>query len=489
MPQPQIFRISRKRGRKFGRYDSWKYETILSESSLAMESLEQVTIDCRFRLEKSKWGVLTEERHPGGIIYLDLTFQQPGDHRLKYATVTVTLDDDSKDLIQLLPAPGPSDDAKVPVRIGEYGPTQIMGEAKNVHKTVEHQAAPEIGVGGYINVGNMGRKSERDFNQEYRWTFSSQKKPAKKDSPHYQVLKWTITENKLDPHSYHSNTIHTAFAFRHGGQPFLIRVGIEGSLRNKFPNLWHKFSSLRDQRFATTLVNFNGGERFTKVLDQIAERLPAEMERENTLKVPVEVKDPQKPMQGPEASEETGQPLLVNDNIKDYDTIGEKIGQYVPADEYPTLKAIADTFKFVSTSYKPSRGQDGLSQSHRHTRSPKSKVGVVDEPDVIDQHSAQETSKPITEGQENNQENNQNGTTHTGELLLGHQDASCKLKTDFSDITKALKIYWKLLLQYMLQVLGLMLIVSVVAKRLTYDGGAAVSATAIRSTPSTSEGP
>ncbi|KAJ8127084.1 hypothetical protein O1611_g6553 [Lasiodiplodia mahajangana] len=473
MSEPQLQRISR----RFGRYDSWKYERIFLDSSLAEKSIEHVTIDCRFRLEKSKWGVLTDARHPGGIIYLDFNFHQPGNHRLEHATITVTLDDDSDALIRHLPATrpvGPTNErgnTKMPIHIGDYGPTQIVGAAKSAYKIVEHQAAPEVGVGDFINIGNMGRRSEKNFNQEYRWTFSSQKKPAKRDSPYYKVLKWTITENKLDPHSYHSNTIHTAFAFRHGAQPFLIRVKIEGSLRNKWSNFWHKFSSVRDRRFATTLVNFNGSEKFTKVLDQIAQGLPYEMEMENVLKAPAEAKGPQKPTYsfppppGFGGSQELKPPHPVDSYSTNNDTQREKVSRHDLASENSILEALADAFESVSGSYKLPRGQDSLTQQHTHTRLSGSKLDVDDE-NIVGRNSAQRSNERLVSGE---QEKNQNGTAQPAKVSPEHQEAIYELKTGFSDITKALKVPWKLLLQYTLQVLGLISIMSVVVKRMTDD--------------------
>jgi hypothetical protein len=171
MLQPQLRRISR----KFGRHDFQRYEDIIADASLGTKSLGQITIDCQFRFEKSQWGVLTQARHPGGIVYLDLDFHQPGNHQLKYATVTVTLDDDCGDLIRHFPVGDPLNDAKVPIHIGDYGPTQIIGAAKTAHKVVEHQAVPEIGAGGFFTVSNIGRRSERDFDQEYRLMFLSQR--------------------------------------------------------------------------------------------------------------------------------------------------------------------------------------------------------------------------------------------------------------------------------------------------------------------------
>ncbi|KAI0450095.1 hypothetical protein F5B21DRAFT_492317 [Xylaria acuta] len=490
MLQPQLRRIPR----KFGRYDFQGYEDIKADASLGMRSLGQVTVDCQFRFERSQWGVLTKAKHPGGIVYLDLDIHQPGDHRLKYATVTVTLDDDSDDLIHQFPAIGPLDDANVPIHIGDYGPTQILGPAKSAHKVVEHQAAPEIDAGGFFTIGNMGRRSEKDFDQEYRWTFLSQKKPAKSNSSHYKVLKWSITENRLDPQSYHSNKIHTAFSFQHGGRPFFIQVAIEGSLQRKWSNLVRKFSSLKDEKYATTLVNFNGREGFTKVLDQLAQNLPYTMEKENILKTPPEAKGPQQPtyretlpcspLQGPNASQETKQPLPGNSSIL---PMQEEVKQHDLTDEDSTLREedLANALRSLSSSSELPRGQGDLTQPNGHIQLSIPKLRVVDEPNTVDRHGMQEGSESLASEE---QDKNRCDSARPLKALLVREEARYKPKTDLSNIMKVLKAHWKLLLQYALQIFGLVAIIGVVVDRLTHDDRTAVSTTAIYVVPSTAEG-
>ncbi|KAI0186871.1 hypothetical protein EV127DRAFT_437801 [Xylaria flabelliformis] len=478
MLHPQLRRIRR----KFGRHDFERYEDITADASLGAKSLGQVTVDCRFRFERSQWGVLTRARHPGGIVYLDLDFHQPGDHRLKYATVIVTLDDDSDDLINQFPVINSLDDAKVSIHIGDYGPTQIVGAAKSAHKVVEHQAAPEIDAGGIFTIGNIGRRSEKDFDQEHRWTFLSQKKPAKNDSSRYKVLKWTITENKLDAQSYHSNTIHTAFSFQHGGRPFFIQVAIEGSLQSKWSNLGRKFSSLKDEKFATTLVNFNGRERFTKVLDQMAQGLPYTMEQENIMKVPPEAKGPQEPtyretlpcspLQEFNTSQERRQPLSVTDNPlmkEEADQCDSTDGRAIKEED------LANAVRSLSSPSKLSKGKRDLRKSYKHTQLSIPKLHVIDEPDTREHHSMKEGRQSFAS------EEKKRNLTNPPKLLrafFDHEEARYKLKTDLLNFTRVPKVDWKLLLQRMLQIFGLSAVVGIMVNWLTHDDPIDVSTTA-----------
>jgi hypothetical protein len=77
--------------RKFGGFE---YETLghLPAASLGRKELGKVEIDCRFRLSKSKWGVIGPYENLATIVYMDLKFDQPKDCRLAKATVTVTLE-------------------------------------------------------------------------------------------------------------------------------------------------------------------------------------------------------------------------------------------------------------------------------------------------------------------------------------------------------------------------------------------------------------
>ncbi|KAI3318047.1 hypothetical protein HD806DRAFT_512938 [Xylariaceae sp. AK1471] len=445
MSQPQLLRI----GRKFGKHDFGRFENITSNGSLGTKSLGQVTVDCLFQYKKSHWGVLTEEKNPAGIIYLDLNFHQPGDRRLKTATITVTLDDDSEELLRHFSGQSSSDAAKIPVHIGDYGPTQIVGEAKEADKIVEHNAAPEIDAGGFVGIGNMGRKSEKSFTQEYRWTFLGQKKPAKKHSSLYKILTWSLTENELNTQSFHHPTLHTAFAFQHGRQPFFIQVAIDGTLKSKRSGFRQIFSSWKDERFATTLVNFNGGEQFSKVLDQVAEGLPDEMEKANALKQVVQAESPNEP-----AHPKAVRPLMVaNDVSPNNDALKDK--------ELDTV--------FFSLLY-PSKvsGEEGNQMPQNTCSEPRRpKVSVDDRLATDDRQNMRERIEPpqVEEQEKNDQDSIQysNKATDQGE-------AKPSTTLDLTTRLKVQGVQWNQLVRHTLQVLGLLAILKVLLSLLTLWG-------------------
>lgn len=82
--------------RRYGKYDFERFDNVAAQqASIGAATIGgKVNVDCRFLFSKSQWGVLHPAENPAGIIYLDLTFNQPSDHRLKSATVIVTLDED-----------------------------------------------------------------------------------------------------------------------------------------------------------------------------------------------------------------------------------------------------------------------------------------------------------------------------------------------------------------------------------------------------------
>lgn len=290
--------------KKFGRYDFKRFDHLVSQhASLGEASLGKIHVDCRFLFQKSKWGTF-EGHKSAGIVYLDLAFSQPSDCRLKHATVQVTLDDDDEHLVRQFPSPNP----RRPVHIVKYGPRHMTGEPVYERKSTHNRFIPSVEIGPLGGAGGIGRESEKVTVRECRWMFESHLKPGRRkggdDNWAYKVLQLQITENELETQSLHSNTVHAAFAFVHGGQPLFMRVEVSGKLESRTSDLGHQIrnmarklkfpANLNRARYATTLINFHGHERFTTPLDGLVGGLELAMEHEN-MTPPVEVKRPQQP--------------------------------------------------------------------------------------------------------------------------------------------------------------------------------------------------
>ncbi|KAI1131397.1 hypothetical protein F5Y10DRAFT_66240 [Nemania abortiva] len=302
-PRPELSTVD-SYNRKFGRYDFKRFDHLVSQhASLGAASLGKIHVDCKFLFKKSKWGTL-EGRDSAGIIYLDLAFSQPSDCRLKNATVQVTLDDDDEHLVRQFP----SHSTRPPVQIVKYGPRHMTGEPQYERVSTHNRFIPSVEVGPFGGAGGVGRESAKVTVRECRWMFESHLmtggRKRGKNNWAYKVLQWQITENELETQSLHSNTVHTAFSFVHGGQPFFMRVEVSGRLESRTSDLGHQIrhqmrklkfpANPHSARYATTLINFNGRHRFTTPLDGLVQGLELAMEHDN-MTAPVEVKRAQRP--------------------------------------------------------------------------------------------------------------------------------------------------------------------------------------------------
>jgi hypothetical protein len=253
-----------------------------------------MTVDCQFLFEKSQWGVLSQNRFPAGNIYMDLNFGPPQGCKVKSATVTVTLDeyDECLDSYKTQTRRGRQKPA-CPVQMTDcYGPRHLVSEEKSTEFKQTMSVAPEIHVLGG-GASGVGVNAEKAFKSSSRWWFNGQLLPGK-GLWTYKTLKWDLTYNELESQSYRNNCVHTAFSFQHGGQPFLMKVEIEGKLGwSKRLKSKLKFGSFnnKEEGQTRTLIDFREPEPFQKRLDELAKSLPRAMELENYQDIPIEIPD------------------------------------------------------------------------------------------------------------------------------------------------------------------------------------------------------
>ncbi|KAK5659630.1 hypothetical protein OQA88_834 [Cercophora sp. LCS_1] len=284
--------------RRFGRYE--KFQDINNPSghaSVGGKSVGKISIDCQFAFRQSQWGVLGEDQCPVGVLYMNLNFSPPQGCRLKNATVTVTLDDEDPCLTSYkLARTQPTHVSNTPVQITDwYGPKQLAGRERTIDKTRFKQFIPEasfMGNGG----GGVGGGSETSFQQSARWLFSGQLLPGKKTRI-YKTLRWDLVENELEKQPSRSNRVYTAFSFVHSGQPFLMKVDVDGRLEKWDKQVMSKLSfgnvkkKVRDND-AVTLIDFAEYSKFQRRLDDIVHGLPRAMEMKNVLETLPVVPEP-----------------------------------------------------------------------------------------------------------------------------------------------------------------------------------------------------
>ncbi|KAI1488468.1 hypothetical protein F5X96DRAFT_645328 [Biscogniauxia mediterranea] len=271
--------------RKYGKYDFGRFEHLHEPSHyLGRERIGDIDVACKFLCEDSKWGVLTHENDPGGVVYLDLQFTEPPGCRLKSASIILTLDDEDIDLqrqfgVQDVTQVPP----RVPVQITTHGPKLLQGPSHQILKTERHSAMPNIEVGGLAGFGGLGKEAEKKYIEKDRWRFSSQVMSNQRGKD--TSLRWDLSECELERKPSHGNTFHTGFSFRHDGQPFFMQVQVSGTLESVTSHMRHKaketlkkFKFPREPQCATTLVNFGGRNNPYKTpLDEMAQGIPDEM--------------------------------------------------------------------------------------------------------------------------------------------------------------------------------------------------------------------
>ncbi|QKX54155.1 uncharacterized protein TRUGW13939_01239 [Talaromyces rugulosus] len=197
----------------YSRRYSGRYEELdhLSSASLCYREIGKVKVDCRFRLSKSQWGVLGEDKNPAGILYMDLGFDQPQDFRLKSATVLVTLQYGGRTV-----------NRNNNLHITDYyGPKNLRGIPTSIDTKQTYRITPNVAVLGN-GIGGLGVNKEKYFSHSEFWSFTGQLLPGKSNyrtEVAYRTVKWELTENELDQQPLHSNVIHTAFTFQHENDP------------------------------------------------------------------------------------------------------------------------------------------------------------------------------------------------------------------------------------------------------------------------------
>jgi hypothetical protein len=274
-----------KSGRRYGKYDFDKFKHLEgSRYSLGKGNIGEMEVACNFLFTKSKWGVLTPARNPGGVVYLDLCFTEPPGCSLKGATVLLSLNEDDKDLQRHFAAGKPPPKPRIPVHITEHGPQALRGAMSERAEIKKISGTPYIDVGGFAGVGGMGVNYEQLRSKRSQWRVASQ--PIPNHLGRATTLRWDIRENEFDSQPTHPNRFHTAFSFEHDGQPFFMQVEISGELESTIEQSKYKvkqslkkyFKFPAEPRRATTMVNFGGRRNaHQSPLDELVETIPADM--------------------------------------------------------------------------------------------------------------------------------------------------------------------------------------------------------------------
>ena len=320
---PEYIRL-RPSQRKYGPVEFQRFDHLVaSQAKVGQGTLDKVNVDCKLLFSKTKWGTLGNQgvsphsfssEVPAGIMYLDLAFEQPKGCKLSSATVIVTLDDKAPELDRfrsrnrksrrrrsserynsegVLGQDGP------PVQITDwFGPKAITGRERNVRLKDHLSIKPEGEFAG-VGFGGIGYERESIKDRPSRWSFSGQAitgEPGSGNDFLYKGLRWTLTENDLEPQATHSAVMHTAFTFVHPGKPVLLRIQIEGKLKGRGARMRNRIlefpRNLRGNENSTsTLINLSDHRAFVLPLDEQARGLELDMQMANLAANPIEIPD------------------------------------------------------------------------------------------------------------------------------------------------------------------------------------------------------
>ncbi|KAK3497802.1 uncharacterized protein B0T23DRAFT_311171 [Neurospora hispaniola] len=287
----------------------------------------KIEVDCRFLCSRSRWGKMSNggpgprlsDTYPAGILYLDLAFRQPADCRLQSAKIAVTLGRDDYMLQKSEPAV---------FMTGHYGPRQLSGPRQSIQTRQLDEFRPQVGVGGYVEVGGVGRQKEKLQTIADSWRFSGYLRSVD-GCPNYNRLEWVLDESFLEERPTHGPIFHTAFAIGHNARAFYLTVEVTGTLarkRDKFKN-WSrekfKFGGSKDtpQNQATIKFQWRNGYSSAKLpLDVEAQYLSQAMDLENMHSIPIVIPEPQpaafySPAMHSEAATDTRRTSVRPDNV------------------------------------------------------------------------------------------------------------------------------------------------------------------------------
>ncbi|OJJ42103.1 hypothetical protein ASPZODRAFT_137492 [Penicilliopsis zonata CBS 506.65] len=280
-------RFSRQYGRRYHSLDQ-----AASIASLGERRLGKVRVDCKLRMSQAQWGTLNATETPAGILYMDLTFDQPVDCKLRRATVLVTLSASNLAAPPRHPGAGPGDNRDSHLLVTEhYGPQCLVGDDTRVESTKTYHLTPNLTVLGN-GGGGVGVDRERRSTDTGRWTFTGRVRPGSgqddggngPDGCYYRTLKWELTENHLETGPCLRPEFQTGFAFEYARRPFYMSININGELYRPSDRVKHRLSKLRFAREkpSVTLVDVRGTTQFTQRLDRVVVDLPTAMQQENS---------------------------------------------------------------------------------------------------------------------------------------------------------------------------------------------------------------
>ena len=162
-------------GRIFGRHDAGEYRDLSSNISIGRSKIEGVSIECEFIFSKTRLGMLGDR--PGGILYMDLTIEQPKDWGLQEANVSVILEDETRPEQSRQARRRTANKESLVMMEQYFGPEHITSRETTAEMKRGYNFTPQAQVGGIgASVGGFEKSVTQPLTS--CWTFYGTHKKA-----------------------------------------------------------------------------------------------------------------------------------------------------------------------------------------------------------------------------------------------------------------------------------------------------------------------
>ncbi|KAF2828678.1 hypothetical protein CC86DRAFT_438059 [Ophiobolus disseminans] len=140
---------------------------------------------------KSKLGVLRNASHPGGILYMNLSINQPLDRSLREAVVSVILED-APTTVTRQQERRTSSGGSVELLEEFYGPKCLVGPRTTAEMTKSYNIGPQMDMAGAsARIGEYGSSVSQP--RTAWWNFNGTPRTANaSSSSKYTILTWKM---------------------------------------------------------------------------------------------------------------------------------------------------------------------------------------------------------------------------------------------------------------------------------------------------------
>lgn len=257
--------------------------------SISSATVAGCPINCQLDVSKTEFG--TFDGLAAGIIYMDIIIGEPHKN-LESVTVTVILNEKDPDLQRAFrgaphnafAAPGR------PVTLADrdlYGPKSMVFRGRKGGETRDSGSQAEAEVMG-TSIGGIGAGLKTTTSSSETWRISSHL-PHSRNAPLYRSIRWDIS-NDLDTPSLHTKPIHTGFVIQGGGQPFSLKVEIEGKssrISDRIKSIQLARANRNSSKRGKILLNWSN-QHVYRPLEEAARALPEALDRANELQASLE---------------------------------------------------------------------------------------------------------------------------------------------------------------------------------------------------------